>query len=47
MVSPINVGAFFSKWGLMVIKSELLWVWLPSFLMVVVSTVIRVMAVRH
>ena len=47
MVSPISVGAFFSKWGLMVIKSELLWVWLPSFLMVVISTVIRVVAGRH
>jgi inner membrane protein len=47
MVSPISVGSFFSKWGLMVIKSELLWVWLPSFLMVVISTVIRVVAGRH
>jgi len=47
MVSPISVGAFFSRWGLMVIKSELLWVWLPSFSMVVVSTLIRVVAVRH
>ena len=47
MVSPISVGAFFSKWGLMVIKSELLWVWLPSFLIVVISTVIRVVAGRH
>lgn len=47
MVSPISVGAFFSKWGLMVIKRELLWVWLPSLIMVVVSTVIRVMPVRH
>jgi inner membrane protein len=47
MVSPISVGAFFGKWGLTVIKSELFWVWLPSFSMVVVSTVIRVVAVRH
>jgi inner membrane protein len=29
-VSPIGVGAFFSEWGLAVIKSELLWVWLPT-----------------
>jgi len=47
MVSPISVGAFFSKWGLMVIKSELLWVWLPSLLMVVISTVSRVVAARY
>jgi inner membrane protein len=47
MVSPIGIKGFFSKWGLMVIKSELLWIWLPSFLIVVVSTVIRVLASRQ
>jgi inner membrane protein len=47
IVSPIGVASFFSRWGLDVIKSELLWLWLPSFLMVVVSAVIRVVAVRH
>jgi inner membrane protein len=29
-VSPIGAGAFFSEWGLAVIRSELLWVWLPA-----------------
>jgi inner membrane protein len=29
-VSPISVAAFFSEWGLRVIRSELLWVWIPS-----------------
>ena len=43
-VSPIGVKAFFSKWGLAVIKSELQWIWLPSFLVVVLSSVIRGMA---
>jgi inner membrane protein len=47
MVSPIGMKAFFSQWGLRVIKSEFLWVWLPSFLIVVVSTVIRFVALRH
>ncbi len=47
MVSPIGMKAFFSKWGLAVIKSEVLWVWLPSFLIVVFSTVIRAVVVRH
>jgi len=47
MVSPIGIKGFFSKWGLVVIKSELLWVWLPSFLVAVVSTIIRAVAVRH
>jgi inner membrane protein len=30
VVSPIGVGAFFTGWGLRVLRSELLWVWLPS-----------------
>ena len=47
IVSPIGMKAFFSKWGLAVIKSEILWVWLPSFLIVVLSTVIRAVAVKH
>nr|MBA3240881.1 metal-dependent hydrolase [Acidobacteriota bacterium] len=33
-VSPIGVGSFFSEWGLRVIKSELLWVWAPAALCV-------------
>lgn len=28
-VSPIGVKAFFSTWGMRVLLSELLWVWLP------------------
>jgi inner membrane protein len=31
-VSPIGVRPFFSEWGLAVILSELLWVWLPCTL---------------
>lgn len=41
VVSPIGVDAFFSRWGLAVIRSELLWVWLPSLLMVLLSATIR------
>ena len=29
-VSPIGVTEFFGEWGLAVIRSELLWVWLPA-----------------
>ncbi|MFZ6016822.1 MAG: metal-dependent hydrolase [Nitrospirota bacterium] len=47
VVSPIGIKAFFSKWGLMVIKSELLWIWLPSCLVVVISTIFRTIAERH
>jgi inner membrane protein len=47
MVSPIGVDAFFSRWGLMVIKSELLWVWLPCSVIVMVSKFIRALIVRY
>ena len=30
-VSPIGISAFFSSWGLAVLKSEFIFVWLPSF----------------
>ncbi|MEW6418649.1 MAG: metal-dependent hydrolase [Nitrospirota bacterium] len=46
MVSPIGIKGFFSKWGLTVIKSEILWIWFPSFLIIIVSRVIRAMAER-
>jgi inner membrane protein len=29
VVSPIGVTPFFSSWGLRVLRSELLWIWLP------------------
>lgn len=34
VVSPIGVGSFFSEWGLAVIVSEFVWVWVPSLLVV-------------
>jgi inner membrane protein len=40
-VSPIGVGAFFSEWGLAVIKSELLWVWLPAGLCAALLMIFR------
>jgi inner membrane protein len=29
VVSPIGVAPFFSTWGLRVLRSEVLWIWLP------------------
>lgn len=29
-VAPIGVAAFFSRWGLRVLQSEMVWVWLPA-----------------
>ena len=46
-VSPIGIKAFFSEWGYMVIKSELLWICLPAFLIAVISTVIRTVVLRE
>ena len=40
-VSPIGVTRFFSHRGLEVIRSELLWIWLPAGLLVVLAGLIR------
>ncbi|MFN3404368.1 MAG: metal-dependent hydrolase [Cytophagaceae bacterium] len=32
-VSPIGVKNFFSEWGIRVIKSELIWIGIPSFIL--------------
>jgi len=41
VVSPIGVGAFFSRWGLEVLVNELLWIWLPAGLVALISAVVR------
>jgi inner membrane protein len=46
-VSPLGVKAFFSTWGLSVIKSEFLWIWVPSSLIALAARVIRTLAERH
>jgi inner membrane protein len=40
-VSPIGVTRFFSHRGLEVIRSELLWIWLPSALLIVSAWILR------
>ena len=40
-VSPIGVGSFLSEWGLRVILSELLWVWAPAVLCVLLVAGLR------
>jgi inner membrane protein len=40
-VSPIGLRGFFSPWGLKVIASEFLWVWLPSISIAVTAIIIR------
>ena len=36
-VSPISVDSFFSEWGIRVLKSELIWIGIPSVAVIVVS----------
>ena len=40
-VSPLSVAGFFSERGLAVIRSELLWVWLPASLVVGLVLIFR------
>jgi len=40
-VSPIGFSRFFSARGLAVVRSELLWVWLPTALLIIVVWFIR------
>jgi inner membrane protein len=40
-VSPIGVSRFFSHRGLAVMQSELLWIWLPTALLVAVALLVR------
>jgi inner membrane protein len=40
-VSPLTIQQFFGEWGWRVIKSELLWVWVPSGVVMGVAWVFR------
>jgi inner membrane protein len=41
VVSPIGIRPFFSAWGLRVIESEVLWIWLPSLAFVALAVIVR------
>ena len=41
-VSPIGISRFFTARGFAVIRSELLWIWLPTALLIAVLCVSRV-----
>jgi inner membrane protein len=40
-VSPIGLGAFFTDRGLAVLPSEILWIWLPTTLLVIAAWIVR------
>jgi len=41
-VSPLGIKAFLSQRGLIVLKSEILWIWIPSIFIVLFSKAIRI-----
>jgi inner membrane protein len=49
LVSPLSPAAFFSEWGLRVVVSEFLWVWVPVFAVLAALRVIfgPFMSMRH
>jgi inner membrane protein len=40
-VSPISLGKFLSQRGYLVLKSELLWIWLPTALVATIALTMR------
>ncbi|UCD90726.1 MAG: metal-dependent hydrolase [Desulfobacterales bacterium] len=46
IVSPLGVKGLLSNWGLMVIISEIFWIWLPSLLIVVIAILTRMMSIK-
>jgi inner membrane protein len=46
-VSPLDVQSFFSEWGLRVVKSEALWIGLPSTIVFIAARVLKRQATRH
>ena len=41
VVSPIGIGAFLSRWGMQVMASELLWIWLPAAALILLGELAR------
>jgi len=46
-VAPIGIRAFFSEWGLRVLLSEALWVWLPTGVLLLAVLLVRRRAGRR
>ncbi|HLP20036.1 MAG TPA: metal-dependent hydrolase [Chitinophagales bacterium] len=40
-VSPIGITQFFGEWGWRVIKSEFIWVWIPSFIIMAIASAVK------
>lgn len=46
IVSPLGLRGLLSHWGMLVMKSELLWIWLPCFLIAGISWLVRLITAR-
>ncbi len=46
LVSPISLARFFTRQGYLVLKSELLWIWLPAGLFAAMVLMLRARAMR-
>ena len=40
-VSPIGAKWFFTKWGMKALMSDVIWVWIPAFAVVLLSRLVR------
>ena len=40
-VSPLGVGQFFSRWGALVILTEIIWMWIPALLIAITTVAIQ------
>ena len=47
VVSPIGIGSFFSEWGLRVIVSELIWVFIPALILGAMGMLYRRIYVKN
>jgi inner membrane protein len=47
LVAPIGLGYFLSEWGFETLKSEMVWIWLPTLSLLAVSRLVRRAIVRR
>lgn len=40
-VSPIGIGSFFSEWGIRVLKSEAIWIGIPTFIFIILAKLLH------
>lgn len=46
-VSPIGISRFFSRWGALVLLTEIFWMWIPALLLAIGASVINRFSARR